>query len=137
MCDGSHGNWFREFEDFFQVLKSRPSNSLSGWMDGFQFTLTLNDFYWLTDLMLSNAHIVTNDLNSLVFSFGAKNQVLNSVDADGNPAFLQNTAIFSMDSLKLVSIDVPEASINNAYINGLLGGGYTRKANLRSVCLLQ
>lgn len=108
--NGSHQNWFGEFEDFFQVLESRPSSSLPGWIDGFQLTLTLNGFDWLRDLTLSNSHIIANDFNTLGFSFGALSQVLSSVDADGNPAFEQNTAIFGVDSLKLVSTDVPEAS---------------------------
>jgi len=105
--NGSHANWTGELEDFFQILESRPG-TLPDSVDTFQITLTLKGFDWLTDLTLGNVNIDTNDLNTLGWSFGALNQSVNGVDSDGNSYFNNNAAIFSLDSLKLVSTEVPE-----------------------------
>ena len=119
VSNGSHANWLGEHEDFFQILESRPS-SLPGWLDAFQFTLILNGFDWLTDLTLNNINIITSDTNALTFSLGALSQSQSIVDSDGNSHFQHNAAIFSLDSIKLVSTEVPEpSSIALMIIGGL------------------
>lgn len=120
VSNDSHENWLGEREDFFQILESRPSALLPGWVDAFQFTLIIDGYDWLTDLTLNNINIITNDTSALTFSLGALSQSLSSVDADGNFSFQHNAAIFSLDSVKLVSTQVPEpSSIALILIGGL------------------
>jgi len=114
----SHVNWLGEHEDFFQISDALPS-ALPGSVDNLQITLTLKGFDWLTDLTLSNVNIDTNDLNTLGWSFGAFNQFVSGVDSSGNYFFNSNAAIFSLDSIKLVSAEVPEpSSIALIFIGG-------------------
>jgi hypothetical protein len=118
--NGTHASFRGDFDDFFQIIESRPSSTLPGWVDSFQLTIDLNGFDWLSDAALTNANIVTDDYNKLVFSFGALTQSLYSQDADGNPSFQLNTAIFALDSLKITSTEVPEpSSIALMFIGGL------------------
>ena len=105
--NGSHINWFGENEDFFQILNSTPS-TLPGSVDNLQITLTLKGFDWLTDLSLNNLNINTSDASILGWSFGALNRSVSGIDANGNTYFNSDAAVFSLDSLKIVSTEVPE-----------------------------
>jgi len=117
--NGSHVNWFGENEDFFQLLNSTPS-TLPDSFDNLQITLTLGGFDWLTDLSLNNLNIITSDISTLNWSFGAINRSVSAVDSNGNTYFDSDAAVFSLDSLKLVSIEVPEpGSIVLLLIGGL------------------
>lgn len=118
--NNSRSNGVDENRDYFQVRESRPSTTLPDWVNTFQLTLDLNGFDWLTDLTLNNVNIITSDANTLFSSFGAFNQSLSGVDANGSSYFYYNTTIFALDSIKLVSTEVPEpSSIALLFVGGL------------------
>ncbi|RYY73658.1 MAG: PEP-CTERM sorting domain-containing protein [Gammaproteobacteria bacterium] len=118
--NGTHISFMGEYDDFFQIIESRQSSTLPGWVESFQLTIELNGFDWLTDTALTNANIITDGYTTPGFSFGVFNQSLYSVDADGNSSFQLNAAAFSLDSLKLVSTEVAEPnSIALILIGGL------------------
>ena len=118
--NGTHASFRGDYDDFFQIIESRPNSTLPGWVDSFQLTVDLNGFDWLSDAVLSNVDITTSDYNKLVFSFGVFTQSLSGIDADGNSYFHYTTALFSLDSLKISSTEVPEpSSIALMFIGGL------------------
>jgi len=116
--NGSHPNWLGETEDFFQILDTITANP--DFSDYVQITVVLNSFDWLTDLSLSGANIDTNDPSILGWSFGAISRTVGTLEADGTYSWAFNSDIFSLDSLKLVSTEVPEpGSIALLLIGGL------------------
>ena len=115
--NGSHVNWLGESEDFLQIIDSLTANPV--FTDYIQLTVALTGSDWLTDLSLSNMNIITNDPSTLGSSFGAISRTIGTLGADGNYSWAVNTDIFSLDSLKLVSTEVPEpSSIALIFIGG-------------------
>lgn len=106
--NGSHLNWLGESEDFFQVMDATATTP--EFSDYLQITLTLKGFDWLTDLSLSDVNIITSDIPTLGWSFGSVSRTVGTLEADGNYSWAFNSDIFSLDSLKLVSTEVPEPS---------------------------